>query len=63
MELALGDLYSERAVASGMTTSKADLTFASIPYKILHTFQKPVFDAIRERDARSTTSGKAGFHA
>jgi putative flavoprotein involved in K+ transport len=51
MELALGDLYSERAVASGMTTSKADLTFASIPYKILHTFQKPVFDAIRERDA------------
>ncbi|HZZ10280.1 MAG TPA: NAD(P)/FAD-dependent oxidoreductase [Paraburkholderia sp.] len=51
MELALGDLYSERAVASGMTTSKADLTFASIPYKILHTFQKPVFDAIRKRDA------------
>ncbi|WP_454807115.1 NAD(P)-binding domain-containing protein [Paraburkholderia fungorum] len=51
MELALGDLYSERAVASGMTTSKADLTFASIPYKILHTFQKPVFDAIRQRDA------------
>jgi putative flavoprotein involved in K+ transport len=51
MEFALGDLYSERAVASGMTTSKADLTFASIPYKILHTFQKPVFDAIRERDA------------
>jgi putative flavoprotein involved in K+ transport len=51
MELALGDLYSERAVASGMTTSKADLTFASIPYKILHTFQKPVCDAIRERDA------------
>ncbi|CAE6743655.1 NAD(P)/FAD-dependent oxidoreductase [Paraburkholderia haematera] len=51
MELALGDLYSERAVASGMTTSKADLTFASIPYRILHTFQKPVFDAIRERDA------------
>ena len=51
MELALGDLYSERAVASGMTTSKADLTFASLPYKILHTFQKPVFDAIRKRDA------------
>jgi putative flavoprotein involved in K+ transport len=51
MELALGDLYSERAVAAGMTTPKADLTFASIPYKILHTFQKPVFDAIRQRDA------------
>ena len=51
MELALGDLYSERAVAAGMTTSKADLTFASIPYKILHEFQIPVFNKIRERDA------------
>jgi putative flavoprotein involved in K+ transport len=51
MELALGDLYSERAVASGMTTAKADLTFASIPYAILHHFQIPVFNAIRERDA------------
>ncbi|CAD6526248.1 NAD(P)/FAD-dependent oxidoreductase [Paraburkholderia metrosideri] len=51
MELALGDLYSERAVASGMTTAKADLTFASIPYAILHQFQIPVFNAIRERDA------------
>jgi len=51
MDLALGDLYSERAVAAGMTTSKADLTFASLPYKILHEFQIPVFKAIRERDA------------
>ncbi|KQR73670.1 FAD-dependent oxidoreductase [Burkholderia sp. Leaf177] len=51
MDLALGDLYSERAVASGMTTMKADLTFASLPYKILHEFQIPVYDAIRKRDA------------
>jgi putative flavoprotein involved in K+ transport len=51
MEFALGDLYSERAVAAGMTTAKADLTFASIPYAILHEFQIPVFNAIRERDA------------
>ena len=51
MELALGDLYSERALAAGMTTAKADLTFASIPYKLLADFQKPVFKAIRERDA------------
>ncbi|CAB3731947.1 NAD(P)/FAD-dependent oxidoreductase [Paraburkholderia rhynchosiae] len=51
MELALGDLYSERAVAAGMTTAKADLTFASIPYAILHEFQIPVFNAIKERDA------------
>jgi putative flavoprotein involved in K+ transport len=51
MDLALGDLYSERAVASGMTTMKADLTFASVPYKILHEFQIPVYDAIKKRDA------------
>src|SRR5258708_14857647 len=51
MDLELGDLYYERAVAAGMTTMKADLAFASIPYKILHEFQIPVYNAIRERDA------------
>ena len=34
-----------------MTTAKADLIFASLPYKILHEFQIPVYNAIRERDA------------
>jgi putative flavoprotein involved in K+ transport len=51
MEIGLGALYSERAVASGMTTKKADLTFASMPYKIMHQFQIPIYDQIRERDA------------
>lgn len=51
MEIGLGDLYSERAVASGMTTKKADLTFASLPYRIMADFQVPVYDRIRERDA------------
>jgi putative flavoprotein involved in K+ transport len=51
MEIGLGDLYSERAVASGMTTQKADLTFASVPFKIMHEFQVPLYDRIRERDA------------
>jgi putative flavoprotein involved in K+ transport len=50
MELGLGDLYSERALAAGMTTEKADLTFASLPYRIMHEFQIPIYDAIRERD-------------
>ena len=50
MDLGLGDLYSERAVASGMTTEKADLTFASLPYRIMHEFQIPIYNAIRERD-------------
>ncbi|MFI9455635.1 flavin-containing monooxygenase [Amycolatopsis sp. NPDC052450] len=50
MELGLGDLYSERAVRSGITTDKADMIFASIPYRIMPRFQIPVYDAIRERD-------------
>ncbi|WP_280230544.1 NAD(P)/FAD-dependent oxidoreductase [Nocardia cyriacigeorgica] len=51
MELGLGDLYSERALAAGMTTDKADLTFASLPYRIMPQFQIPVYEAIRARDA------------
>jgi putative flavoprotein involved in K+ transport len=50
MDVGLGDLYSERAVAGGMTTEKADLTFASLPYRILHEFQIPLYDEMRERD-------------
>lgn len=50
MDLGLGDLYSERAVAAGMTTEKADLTFASLPYRIMGDFQRPIYDAIRRRD-------------
>jgi putative flavoprotein involved in K+ transport len=50
MDLGLGDLYSERALAAGMTTEKADLTFASLPYRIMHEFQTPIYDAIRQRD-------------
>ncbi|GAC1401936.1 MAG: NAD(P)/FAD-dependent oxidoreductase [Candidatus Velthaea sp.] len=51
MEQALGGLYSERAVKAGMTTEKADLTFASIPYKIMPQFQVPVYRKIAELDA------------
>jgi putative flavoprotein involved in K+ transport len=62
MEIGLGDLYSERAVQSGMTTAKADLIFASLPYRILHQFQKPVYDKIREVDAGFYRDlEKAGF--
>jgi putative flavoprotein involved in K+ transport len=62
MELGLGDLYSERAVAAGVTTQKADMIFASLPYRIMHEFQKPVYDAIRERDAEFYQRlEKAGF--
>ena len=50
MDIGLGDLYSERAVAAGVTTEKADLIFASLPYRILHQFQIPAYEAMAERD-------------
>jgi putative flavoprotein involved in K+ transport len=50
MDIGLGDLYSERALAAGMTTQKADMTFASIPYRILHEFQIPAYAQMKERD-------------
>ena len=49
MDIGLGALYSEEAVAAGMTTEKADLVFASLPYRIMHEFQIPLYDA----DARA----------
>ncbi len=50
MELALGGLYSEQAVANGVTTHKADLIFASIPYRVLPAVQVPVYEQMKERD-------------
>ena len=50
MELALGGLYSEEAVANGITVDKADLLFASVPFKIMGDFHKPVYDEIKKRD-------------
>lgn len=62
MEIGLGDLYSERAVASGMTTEKADLIFASLPYAILHEFQIPAYAAMKEQDKEFYDGlEKAGF--
>jgi putative flavoprotein involved in K+ transport len=62
MDIGLGGLYSEKAVRSGMTTNKADLIFASLPYRILHEFQIPLYDQMRERDAEFYAGlEKAGF--
>ena len=51
MELALGDLYSERAIEAGVTTDRADLLFASIPYRILPELQVPIYEEMAKRDA------------
>ncbi len=62
MEIGLGSLYSEEAVQNGMTTEKADMIFASLPYKIMHEFQIPLYDKMRERDAEFYAGlERAGF--
>jgi putative flavoprotein involved in K+ transport len=50
MDLVFGGLYSEDALETGLTTDKADMLFASIPYKVMPKFHQPIFDAIKERD-------------
>lgn len=62
MKHGLGALYSEEALQNGITTAKADLIFASLPYRIMHEFQKPIYDKIREIDADFYAAlEKAGF--
>ena len=62
MELALGGLYSEQAVKNGIDHHTADLVFASVPYKIMHTFHIPVYDEMKKRDADLYSRlEKAGF--
>jgi putative flavoprotein involved in K+ transport len=50
MGLGLRALYSEEAVANGMTTERADTVFASMPYRIMHEAQIPLYAQIREQD-------------
>lgn len=62
MQHGLASLYSEEAAASGITTDKADMTFASIPYRIMHESQIPVYQKIAEQDAPFYAQlEKAGF--
>ena len=62
MELGLGPIYSENAVSRGITVDKADLIDASVPYRIKHRGQIPVYAEIKRRDADLYTKlEKAGF--
>lgn len=62
MDVGMGALYSEKAVQGGMTTAKADLIFASLPYRILHEFQIPLYEEMKKRDAKFYKGlKKAGF--
>jgi putative flavoprotein involved in K+ transport len=62
MDLAWGPLYSEQAVARGISTAIADLTVASVPFKVLPELQRPIYSEIRKRDAELYAGlEKAGF--
>lgn len=45
------EIYSEAALAQGISTEKADLMVASMPFALMPEGQKALYDRIRERDA------------
>jgi putative flavoprotein involved in K+ transport len=51
MEVAFGPTYSEEAVARGIDVDKADLIFASTPFRLLADKQKPLYAEMARRDA------------
>ena len=51
LDVSFKGLYSEEAVAAGITTERADLIAASLPYRIMPEVQRPVQAVIRQRDA------------
>ena len=62
MALGFGALYSEAAVKSGITTDKADLIFASTPFRHLADAQRPLYEKIAVVDVEFYERlGKAGF--
>ena len=62
MELDLGPVYSEKAVASGIDHNRADLIVASVPYKVAAQKQIAVAREIARRDADFYARlEKAGF--
>ena len=52
MDIGSRALYSEASSPNGMTTDKADMIFASIPYRIMHEFQIPLYDQIARARCR-----------
>ncbi len=50
VSLAFGALYSEEAVAAGISTERADMLAASMPYRLAAELQRPTYDHIREVD-------------
>lgn len=57
-----GGLYSEEALAAGITVDQADLLSAATPYRLVPAMSIPAWDRIREADAELYASlTAAGF--
>ena len=55
------DIYSEEAVGSGIDVDKADLIFASTPFRLLPEAQRPLYAEIaqtRRRPHRAPQRGR-----
>lgn len=50
-QINFGSLYSEKALKAGITTEKADLISASMPYALMADANKPLTKAIARKDA------------
>jgi putative flavoprotein involved in K+ transport len=62
MDMAFAPLYSEQAVANGIDVDKADLIFASVPFRLQAGLQKPLYKKMARRDADLIRRlNKAGF--
>ena len=63
LEYGFGELYSEQALKNGITTDKADLLFASTPYKLLPDQHRVTYQQIYEHDREFYDQlGAAGFY-
>lgn len=51
LRLGFGVLYSEEALEAGITTERADLLAASMPFKLQPVFQRKVYEKIIAEDA------------
>ena len=51
MDVAFKGLYSEEATARGIGVDKADLMFASVPFRLQADQQRPLYETIAKRDS------------
>ncbi|MFP5462874.1 MAG: NAD(P)-binding domain-containing protein, partial [Gammaproteobacteria bacterium] len=62
MDAGWGRLFSEDALRRGITTERADMTLATMPFRVMTEAQKPVYAEIARKDAEFYERlRKAGF--